>query len=423
MIFVVLSSMRYELAIPLPKSNSEAISIVFICSILTILASILSMIFMFFFGNLLFDIKLQYFLLWTLPFLIISGSLNQLALMWLTRSSFFNIYSLSQFLLAILIATLSIIFSYIDNSSKGLISATLLAFTINSIVMWTFIFFMSKKSNNRNFKLSNLLMTIKKFKSYPIYMTPYTLSSILRDRIVYFFISSYVGTAQLGLYSFAQRISNAPNNLIASAFRPVFYNLITNEESKASTVNLIQTTIKFLISIILPYSIFFFFYAEKIVTFIFGDEWSEAAIFFMILIIPMIPQTLSNWLDRYFDALGRQDLAFKLEISFSIFTIFSLTLLFFFNFDFYLIIFIQASITSIYFVTWTIILFHISEMGIRILFKILVYFSIIFILSLSLSAALFYFFNLGTSILIYLLFNMIIVFQLMDKNIKILKQY
>ena len=72
---------------------------------------------------------------------------------------------------------------------------------------------------------------------------------------------------------------------------------------------------------VIPAWIIFVLHANDLFAVIFGEAWRTAGIYGVFLSIPAIPLLISNWLDRGYDALGKQRTAFWLEIVFSVFSV------------------------------------------------------------------------------------------------------
>jgi len=181
----------------------------------------------------------------------------------------------------------------------------------------------------------------------------------IRDRLIYFLLANFGGKANLGFYNLASRIINMPNSLVSSAVRPVFFQHAASSDFKLLE-NPVNQALRAIAICVVPFWILFLFHAQTLFALFFGEPWRGAALFAMIISVPAIPLLLGNWLDRAFDALGRQRLAFTMELSFSLLSIGVLLLVIYLSRSAIFAIGGQAGVLAIYYIFWLAALFHIA---------------------------------------------------------------
>jgi hypothetical protein len=86
----------------------------------------------------------------------------------------------------------------------------------------------------------------------------------------------------------------------------------------------------------------------------------------------MLPLLLGNWMDRYFDVLGRQRLAFGMELSFSILAISAVATAFALGAGPRQAVLTQAGVMTLYFTAWIAVLFHVAGIGTALLKRLLI---------------------------------------------------
>jgi O-antigen/teichoic acid export membrane protein len=80
----------------------------------------------------------------------------------------------------------------------------------------------------QNFTQYRRIMT--QYKRFPIYFTPVTIASLIRERAVYLLLGVSGNNNIVGIYSLANRIVSAPNSVTAGVVRPRFIEKLLNPE-------------------------------------------------------------------------------------------------------------------------------------------------------------------------------------------------
>lgn len=366
-----VATCRYELAVVLPKQHGEAASVLGLGLVLAAGVAVLTAVVMPWIGSALLGNAIPASLAtWSIPLLVLLSSANQLALAWCTRMAAFTLYGGAQLGLAILAGALPALLVVIWSNATGLVVGTLIANAVVGLVLWTWIV----RQFSREHLIGSLALRAMRsaavtYRAYPLYMTPYTLLGTVRDRVVFFLLGSYSGPAEVGLYSIAQRLANAPNSLAASALRPVFFQHILQPNAQDIPL-LIEQVMRWLVVLVVPPATFFFFFPEKLLALLFGVAWADAATYVMILSLSMFPLLLGNWMDRYFDALGRQRLAFGMELVFSVLAVVVLAAAFWLGASTRQAVAAQAGIMAIYFTVWIAVLFDAAGIELTLILRV-----------------------------------------------------
>lgn len=363
-IVVVLSSvstLRYELAIVLPESHEEAANVMIGCIGIACGIGLTSVLLIPWCGAWLIGESFQKELfswLWCVPLMIGCMGIYQAGNAWFTRTSKFKWYSLSQVLLPFITTVCQILAAIAGiRSASGLILGTLVGqFVATAIVVAVICtrygsLIRSAISNQR------IRESLLKYKAYPLYMTPYTMVATIRERLIYFLFAAYGERSQLGFYNLSSRLVNFPNILVSSAVRPVFFQHAASTDFRLLE-NPVNNALRLLVAGVVPFWILFLFHAEDLFATVFGEPWRDASIYAMILSVPIVPLLLGNWLDRAFDALGKQRLAFVLEFCFSVLSVLALVLGMIFFKSVLIAVCLQAGVLTIYYSYWIVALFQ-----------------------------------------------------------------
>lgn len=364
----VAATLRYEVAVVLTPTNEEAANVVVVCVAISALISMFAWAVVetngrWLLGEISFN-QLKSFL-WCTPLITLCMGFYGVVNAWFIRTEEFIWYSLMQFVLPFL-TLLTQIFSAISgwNGAEGLVIGTALGQCGAALIGLTIVLAKYSHIFWRAISFRDILKVLVKYKNYPLYMTPYTILGTIRERLIYLLLGAYGSGRDPGYYSVASRFVNAPNSLVSGAIRPIYFQKASS--SNFGSLEQPITRLLYILAIIMvPFSTFFIMHAKYICSLIFGEVWAEAGSMAAILAIPALPLLLGNWLDRSFDVLGRQRLAFILESAFSIAAMLAVTVGMIGFSNTMIAISLQAGLMTIYYSIWIYVLFRLAGFGTR----------------------------------------------------------
>lgn len=356
-----VSTLRYELAVVLPKSDRSAASLLAaaLCSaaVTTILAAALAPLLLGLISDLDATAAMRD-LLPTLPFLILSIAAFQLGLAWNTRRAAFGGYSIGQFLLPALtvVGQVGLALAGVDTAA-GLIVGTLVGYGGAAGVMWALVLSRDARLVSSGFRRTRIWSMAKRYRNYPLYMTPFTLLGTVRERAIYLMLGAFASSTATGYYALAHRLANVPNSLVSGAVRPIFFHFAARHRISelGSVVTMIIGGLLFLS---IPNLLVLFFHAEFIVQAMFGSAWVGAAPYVILLAVPALALLLGNWMDRLLDVLQRQRLAFLMEAASSVVILLALAIGFWLSGDAAVAVATQATVMTLYFLIWIVIVYR-----------------------------------------------------------------
>ncbi len=313
----LIVTLRYELAIVLPKYDYEALNILFLSIIICFLISLLSFLLIALFGReaaILSGNNKIYYLLYLIPLsLILEGTYRSFNLYAVREKKFkkmtksvvtYNsLSSLSQILLSII-------------HGAGLVFGTIIG-RFFSVLILSYEFFKDFKKNFQKINLSIIKEKIIEYKDFSIINSSHTISDVLKTSLSVILISRLYGSQVLGFYGLAVRVFQAPMFIIGNSLSQVLYQKLSALKKEEKSLYPIVKKIFIKITIIsLPLFILLFFTAPFLFGIIFGDGWIIAGeytkiisvyIFFYFLIYPFskIPIILNKQKEYFFiDAAG-----------------------------------------------------------------------------------------------------------------------
>lgn len=302
----LISTLRLDVAIVIPKEDKEAIEIITTAILLNWLITIFSIItvivIVFFIENQLIWNNTNKNIFWLVPLGIFSVSLYSILNYWSTRCKTYKINALSKVIQSVTTVLFSIFIGYIINGPTGLISGFVFGYLLGAL----FLLFKQKniltflKITPYNFQIINKL--IKKYRNFVVINTPHSILDILVDQGIIYLFKIYFTERILGSFAFAFRYIRAPISIITSSISQVFYEQSAKLTSENKDIRPLMLKIQkklFLVGII-PFVIIFSF-TPDLFAFIFSEDYRQAGeiaryllpwIFVNYLVSPISPVTL-----------------------------------------------------------------------------------------------------------------------------------
>lgn len=372
-IFSATATLRFELAIVLPDTKELASSVFLLALITSCASAIFSIPIVYLAGPTLVGIKetdIIWQWTWAIPILVFVSGLYQACTYWFIREKSFKTLAVLGIWLTFITSSTQVLYGFVfEADSQGLILGTLVgqfciglagAYLISKRDGWMIL---------KRFTIPDLVNSFRVFKTYPKYMTPYTVMGVLRERLTIFFFNSFGTSFEVGKYAFSARIANLPVNLVSNGVRPILYQSASSTPGE-ETEDLIVKVLNFIVSFSVPIWILVLFEAETIFAFVFGESWRDAGLYGALLSIPAMILLISNWMDRLFDVNNRQRLAFGMEVVFSLVSILSFLAGYYIWGNILDALVLQVIVLTTYYVVWLVVLFKIANFSLFNLYKV-----------------------------------------------------
>ncbi len=303
-------SFRYVLALPLPKVDSIAINLFFVClQFIFINSLVIAVIFMAFSEEILstFDM-LALNKWWVLIILGAAGTaIYELFTLWSTRKKHYKSIAKTQITQSLFGNAAKIILGLLSFKPLGLLLGQLIAQTggVGSYlkIAWADIF----KQRNKVTK-ERALFIIKYYKEFPIYRLPSQIMMVLSLQAPILMMAALFSKEVTGQLSLAMLALTLPANLIGTAIAKAYYAEIASL-GRYNVEKIIELTVKVqkrLFSIGVPISIIGYFFFSYMFSFGFGEKWMLAGEFASLLSPFILFQFTSAPLMEVINVLGSQ---------------------------------------------------------------------------------------------------------------------
>ena len=311
-----IMTLRYELALMLPRSLNQAFSLYLISLISTTILALSLLISNYFFSFFPEEKSL---------FIIISAvglALYELNLRWLLRLEYFSLIMTARILRAFLIGVSQYLLFTFDNNT-GLIIGYLLGHSFSgfTLLIISSILIMKVRPLTSGRLIWGSFLKYVKFVAWALPAT--SVSTLANYTIPVHYIEIYYSKSEVGIFGMMRRVLLAPVTLISQSMNQVVFQEFTKKLSfKQNVLSDLYRVIKssvLVASFIAP--IFFITYELDLISFILGDKWQ---ILSEILLL-MLPAVLISVIFRpviRFAMFGRSDLGLILQVLLLLFTLF-----------------------------------------------------------------------------------------------------
>ena len=283
----VISSLRYELVIPLPKLDSAVLNVfvlaVLINSVFGLIIGIGVISFRESISNLLGASELaQYF--WILPiglvFIGIYRSLTFLAI----REKSFSVIARTKIVQVISGVIVQLVIGVFYLGPFGLIAGYVISqsagvFVLGNRMRRRFIMLQGSITPKR------VAASAKKHIRFPLYDMPAAGINAVAAYLPQIMLAAIFSPAIAGFYLLANRVIGMPIALIGQAVGQALYAHAHEKSEKGELFRFVRLIVFFLSLLIMIPLMFLFFYGEDLFSWVFGDKWRLAGVYASWLMI------------------------------------------------------------------------------------------------------------------------------------------
>ena len=315
-ILAVATCLRFEIAIPIPEKDKDALSL-FILAILSNIAftSILVLV-IFLFQVQILDLiqqpKLKPFI-WLIPIGVFLAGLYNSLQYWTTRNKQFSTIAKTRITQSITSSTAQIGGGYYGFGAIGLIVGQIINFSAG-IVRLSINFWKQSKFLFDQISIARLKENLKKYDKFPKYSTFEALAHIMAIELPVVIIAAVAIGPEAGYLVLAMKVMSIPITLIGGAIAQVYLShaseYYNKGEIRAYTLKIIK---KIALLTIIPL-VLIGVMAPFVFPIVFGNEWSRAGYMITWMIQWFTMQILSSPVSMSLHVTGNQKTALLLQV-------------------------------------------------------------------------------------------------------------
>ena len=274
---IIFSTLRYELAIPLPEREEDSLNLILLSLILLAGSTFLAAILIYYFGSKIFtplgmsSLFTVYFLL---PIGVFGGGLFAILNYFAIRSKKFSSISVAK----VYQTACGVAFQLFGFKlgHYGLMGGPVLGQTVSSLSLLKSLF------NRDSFKRTSwhgVKGVLNRYRRFPIYSMPDAVANTASVQLPAVLFAYFFSPAAAGFYLLADRVLQLPASVIGSAVGQVFYGEASAIRVKEDLFATVARLYAQLANIGVVPLFLLVFLAPELFAYIFGDEWRLAGEF------------------------------------------------------------------------------------------------------------------------------------------------
>lgn len=275
----VVSCLRLEIAIPIPKEDKDAVALFVLSLGSVVMITLLTAV-----GTILFSKpidqatqgKLEGYV-WLIPLSVFFSGIYAALQYWATRKKAFSLVAKTRLSQAIGGSSTQIGFGYAGLAPLGLLIGQLVSMGAGIIGLSRYF----AKNNSpllRNITVSQLKSVFKQYDRFPKYSTWEAFANSGAIQIPVILIAYYAVSAEAGFLMLAMRLLSAPMSLIGGAVGQVYLAEASEKNYEGQLEQFTHNTVRALAKIGTPPILFAGMAAPFLIPIIFGEEWQRAGI-------------------------------------------------------------------------------------------------------------------------------------------------
>lgn len=266
---LIVSTLRYELAIPLPKDDEKAENILGLSLVFHVISIIILLVATYLFQNVIANelgINESIWILWFFPLGLFFGGLYSILTQWTVRKKRFGKITITRFFQAFV--TLSIQFL---GAAYGGVSLVLGQFLGQGAGVTSL-----ARPNPRRISIEGMSKALKSYSRFPKFSMPAGLFRVGGTELPVLFLAFSFSSSSAGLYALTMRVLSAPASLVGSAIGQVFISDAPNAHREGRLDILVKSLCLKLIHIGSPVTLIIILLGPQLFSLVFGSEWEEA---------------------------------------------------------------------------------------------------------------------------------------------------
>ena len=290
-VILVISSMRYEFAIPLPRSQQSAQTLLFLALVINAGVAVVSLVLIAFLNEeiaRLSGIPELAGYLWLLPVVIFCAGSYKAFNYWAVRKQQYTSIARTKVLQSFANVITQITTGFFGFGALGLILGQLAgqaagAFRLARGTDWSAML-------HRRVDKPRVLALLRKHKRFPIYDVPAAFVNAMSTQLPNLFLAALFNPVVAGSYMLAERVLSMPMALLGQAVGQVLFGSSRAAGDSGTMYRMALRAIFGLTLVVIVPALVVFFFAGDLFVFIFGANWYEAGQYAAWMIVGLSAQ-------------------------------------------------------------------------------------------------------------------------------------
>lgn len=315
-ILAVAACFRFEIAIPLPEKNEDAISLFILALLSNICITVLLTVIIFFFKEPILTTIQQPQLtpfIWFIPIGVFFAGLYNALQYWTTRQKQFSTIAKTRMTQSLANSLVQIGGGYLGFGAIGLIFGQIINFSAG--ILRLFIkFWKEAKPLFKQISIARLKENWKQYDKFPKYSTFESLANVAAIQLPVIIIAAVAIGPEAGYLMLAMKVMAIPMGLIGSAIAQVYLAHAPQYYNKGELRQYTVQTIKRIGKIAIIPIITIGAIAPFVFPVVFGASWTKAGFMLLWMVPWFVMQILSSPVSMSLHVTGNQKMALLLQI-------------------------------------------------------------------------------------------------------------
>ncbi|WP_435201454.1 lipopolysaccharide biosynthesis protein [Qipengyuania sp. 902] len=307
LVLAPLATLRYHIAIPLPRSERSAAALLILCGAIALGYTFFLAAAMLIAGEAIFrsfslDSLIPYLLL--IPFGVLAASLFETMTMWATRQRAFKMIASTQVVQSFVGEVLKVGLGLAGIGSAGLIVGHLFGHS-SGVANYSLHSAWRIHTAVRGMPLRLIKIVAVRFRGFPLTRTPGQILLALATQAPLFLVAANYDVSVTGQMSIAMLAFMAPFALIGQAAgRAYFAEISVIGTARPNLIKRELRKVTWMLALFAaPIAVILFFFSEPAASFLLGQRWAQAGRFVSMLSLALVPQFVSATVIRTLDLL------------------------------------------------------------------------------------------------------------------------
>lgn len=275
----VVSCLRLEIAIPIPKEDKDAVALFVLSLGSVVMITLLTAVGTILFSKLIDQAtqgKLEGYV-WLIPLSVFFSGIYAALQYWATRKKAFSLVAKTRLSQAVGGSSTQIGLGYAGLGPLGLLVGQLVSMGAGILGLSRY-FIKNSSSLLRDINVNELKSVFKRYDRFPKYSTWEAFANSGAIQIPVILIAYYAVSAEAGFLMLAMRLLSAPMSLIGGAVAQVYLAEASEKNYEGQLRQFTHNTVKALAKIGTPPILFAGVTAPFLIPIIFGEEWQRAGV-------------------------------------------------------------------------------------------------------------------------------------------------
>lgn len=326
-IFTAVAALRYELAVPLPKSDKDADQLAMLTCLVSCMVACILFIFSFIFTDSIVKIlnneRIAFWIL-LVPPVVLFGGIYQAFNYWLIRQKAFKASAANRVVQKLIEAPSMLLFGFSKIGSGLLIGDFLGRFILGFVAYYQAL---RAGFTLKHYDPKNMLRLAVQYRDFPLFSALPTLADAIGMYIPVLLISSLYTDVEAGLYTNTRNMLSIPLIFVSRNLSQVLLErFVSKRNQNLPILPEVKKIFSYLSLFCIPFILLLLLFAPQLFAFIFGETWRESGVYTQILVLAYALRFVAGSIAVIFSALEKIKSASYWQVFFFI-SIISLLLL------------------------------------------------------------------------------------------------